>query len=151
MDSVVSAQNRKLLRIHKGACKSFLSQIGSLKSFTLTIPGNLVKFLKISPGIIARQHHIDQKQLGLLQEQCAEWKKAPLPHCSEQIWMKIGGQILWNAVPICETFKFSCPMGKPQVGDVLGIFVMDLSIRLVHWLSISLFLRKTVKNPSIWK
>ena len=27
--------------------------------------------------------------------------------------MKIGGQILWNALPICETFKISCLMGKP--------------------------------------
>ena len=28
---------------------------------------------------------------------------------------------------------------------------MDQSFRLVHWLSITLSLRKTVKNPSIWK
>ena len=26
--------------------------------------------------------------------------------------MKIGGQIPWNAIPICETFKISCLMGK---------------------------------------
>ena len=26
--------------------------------------------------------------------------------------MKIGGQILWNAIPICETFKISCLMGR---------------------------------------
>ena len=26
--------------------------------------------------------------------------------------MKIGGQIPWNALPICETFKISCRMGK---------------------------------------
>ena len=30
---------QKLLRKHKGACKSSWSQVGSLKSFTLTIPG----------------------------------------------------------------------------------------------------------------
>ena len=29
---------QKLLRKHKGACKSSWSQLGSLKSFTLTIP-----------------------------------------------------------------------------------------------------------------
>ena len=34
---------QKLLRKHKGACKSSWNQIGSLKSFTLTIPWNLAK------------------------------------------------------------------------------------------------------------
>ena len=36
MDPVVSVQNKKLLRKHKGPYKSSWSQIGSLKSFTLT-------------------------------------------------------------------------------------------------------------------
>ena len=34
--------------------------------------------------------------------------------------MKIGGQIPWNAIHICETFKISCPMGRPPMKDVLG-------------------------------
>ena len=54
------------------ACKSSWSPIGSLKSFTLTIPWNSAKLVKISPGIIARLHHTDQKQMGLPKEQCAE-------------------------------------------------------------------------------
>ena len=33
--------------------------------------------------------------------------------------MKIGGQILWNATPICETFKISCLMGRLHTKDVL--------------------------------
>ena len=33
---------------------------------------NSAKLVKISPGIIARLHHTDQKQMGLLKEQCAE-------------------------------------------------------------------------------
>ena len=61
-----------LLRKHKGACKSSWSQIGSLKSFTLLIPWNLAKLVKIFPGIIVRRHHTDQEQMGLLKEQCAE-------------------------------------------------------------------------------
>ena len=48
------------------------ARIGSLKSFTLTIPWNLAKPVKIFPGIIVRRHHTDQKQMGLLKEQCAE-------------------------------------------------------------------------------
>ena len=30
----------------------------------------------------------------------------------QQVWMKNGGQIPWNATPICETFKISCLMGR---------------------------------------
>ena len=63
---------QKLLWKHKGACKSSWSQIASLKSFAMTIPWNSAKPVKIFPGIIARLHHTDQKQTGLLREQCAE-------------------------------------------------------------------------------
>ena len=63
---------QKLLRKHKGACKSSWSQIGSLKSLKLTIPWNLAKLLKIFCGIIVRRHHTDRKQMGTLREQCAE-------------------------------------------------------------------------------
>ena len=43
MDPIISVQKQKLLRKHKGACKSSWNQIGSLMSFTLTIPWNLAK------------------------------------------------------------------------------------------------------------
>ena len=42
---------QKLLRKPKRACKSSWSRIGSLKSFTLTIPWNLTRPVKIFPGI----------------------------------------------------------------------------------------------------
>ena len=67
--------NQKRLRKHKRACKSSWSPIGSQKSFTLTIPWSLARPVKTSPGIIARLHHTDQKQMGLLREQCAEFKE----------------------------------------------------------------------------
>ena len=54
---------QKLLRKHKGACKSSWSRIGSLKSFILTIPWNLATPVKIFPGIIVRRHHTDRKQM----------------------------------------------------------------------------------------
>ena len=107
MDPVVSVQKQKLLRKHKGACKSSWSQLGSPKSFTLTIPWNLAKLVKIFLGMIGRRHHTDQRQMGLLTEQCAEWKKAPLRYCCNQVWIKNGGQILYNSIPIRETFKIS--------------------------------------------
>ena len=48
------------------------SQRGNQKSFTLTMPKNLAKPLKIFRGIIVRQHHTDQKQMGLHRERYAE-------------------------------------------------------------------------------
>ena len=56
---------QKLLRKHTGACKSSWSQIGNLKSFTLTIHWNLAKFVKIFPGIIVRRDHTDPETNGI--------------------------------------------------------------------------------------
>ena len=103
---------QKLLRKPKGAGTSSGSQIGNLKSFTLTNPWNLAKLVKIFPGIIVRRHHTDRKQMGLRKGQCAELRNAPLLCCFNQFWMKIGGQIPWNVVPICETLQISYLMGK---------------------------------------
>ena len=33
--------------------------------------------------------------------------------------MKNGGQIPYNVIPICETFKISCLMGRPLMKDAL--------------------------------
>ena len=71
MDPVVSVQNKNFSGNTKELAK-VLGAKGSLKSFTLTIPWNLAKPVKIFPGIIVRRHHTDQKQMGLLTEQCAE-------------------------------------------------------------------------------
>ena len=82
-------------------------------------------------------------EMGLLREQYAEWKKVRLLYCCNQVWMKNGGQILWNVTPICETSQIYCLMGRRPMKDVLGNHLKDRSFRLVHWLSISLFLRRT--------
>ena len=114
-------------------------------SFTLTIPWNLAKLVKIFLGAFVRLHHTDQKQLGLLKEQYAERKKVRLQYCCNQDWMKNGGQIPWNAFPICETFKISCLMGKLHTKGVLENHLKDQSFCLVHWLSITLLLRKMLE------
>ena len=57
--------------------------------------------------------------------------------------MKVGGQILLNVIPICETYKISCLMGRLHTKDVLENLLRDQSLRLVHWLNITLSLRKT--------
>ena len=54
------------------ACKSSWNPRGNQKSFTLTIPWNSEKLVKTFHGIIARLHHTDRKEMGLLKEQCGE-------------------------------------------------------------------------------
>ena len=56
--------------------------------------------------------------------------------------MKVGGQILWNVTPICETSQIYCLMGRRPMKDVLGNLLMDLLFHLVHWLSIILLTAK---------
>ena len=63
--SKTSQETQKSLR-------TFLEPDRKPKAFTLTNPWNLAKPVKIFPGIIVRRHHTDQKQMGLLKEQCAE-------------------------------------------------------------------------------
>ena len=60
--------------------------------------------------------------------------------------MKVGGQILWNVTPICETSQTYYLMGRRPMKDVLGNHLKDQLFRLVHWLSITLFLRKTTQD-----
>ena len=52
--------------------------------------------------------------------------------------MKIGGQILWNVIHVCEMLQMSYLMGKPRMRDVLGNHFKDRLFHLVHWLSITL-------------
>ena len=133
----------KLLSKPKGACKSSWSQIGNLKSFTLTIFWNLAKPVKIFPGIIERQHHTDQKQMRLLKEQQAEWKKVHLRCCCNQIWTTNGGRIPWRVIPICETFKISCLMGRDPMRGGSEYHSTDHWYRLEQCSNITPFRRKT--------
>ena len=69
--------------------------------------------------------------------------------------MQVGGQILWNVTPICETSQIYYLMGRRPVKDVLDNHLKDLLFHLVHWVSITLLspynCEGSVKNPSIWK
>ena len=62
----------KLNKKPREACKSSWNPKGNQKSFTLTIPWNSAKLVKIFPGIIARLHHTDRRLMVLRKEQCAE-------------------------------------------------------------------------------
>ena len=65
--------------------------------------------------------------------------------------MKVGGQILWNATPICETSQIHYLMGRRPMNDVLGNHLKDKLFHLVHWLSITYNFEGSVPNPPIWK
>ena len=62
--------------------------------------------------------------------------------------MKVGGQILWNVTPICETSQTYYLMRRRPRKDVLGNHLKDLLFHLVHWLSIILLLRR-ISHASI--
>ena len=72
MDPGVSVQEQNFTRNPEKLAKVSWSPRGNQKSFTLTIPWNLAKLVKISPGIIARLHHTDRRLMVLPKEQCAE-------------------------------------------------------------------------------
>ena len=57
--------------------------------------------------------------------------------------MKVGGQILWNVTPICETSQIYYLMGRRPMRGVFGNHLKDQSFHLVHWWSITLFLQRT--------
>ena len=59
--------------------------------------------------------------------------------------MEVGGKILWNVTPICETSQIYYLMGRRPMRDVLGSHLKDLLFHLVHWLS---FHPTTAKDQS---
>ena len=59
------------------------------------------------PGIIVRQHHTDQTQMGLLKEQCVQLRKGHLRYCCNQSWMENGGRTPWNVIAICEISRIN--------------------------------------------
>ena len=74
MDPGVIRAKTKLPKKFREACKSSWNPRGNQQSFTLTIPWNSAKLVKISPGIIARLHHTDRRLMVLPKEQCAQSK-----------------------------------------------------------------------------
>ena len=57
--------------------------------------------------------------------------------------MKVGGQILWNVTPICETSQNLLSDGKTPYERRFGQPFKGRLFHLVHWLSITLLLRRT--------
>ena len=60
--SRIRAKQKTSQETQRSLQKVLGARIGSLKSFTLTIPWNLAKPVKMFPGIIVRQHHTDRNE-----------------------------------------------------------------------------------------
>ena len=71
MRPIVSMQNKNFPGNQKELIK-FLESTRKPKVIYTNNFWNLPKLVKISPGIIVRPHHTDQKQMGLLRKQCEE-------------------------------------------------------------------------------
>ena len=78
MDPGVSVRKIKLHKKPSAACKSSWNPRGNQKSFTLTIPWNSAKLVKISPGIIARLHHTDRRLMGIAERAVRRVKEGHL-------------------------------------------------------------------------
>ena len=107
---------------------------------------NLASLARNFIGIIVRQLHTDQKQMGLSKKQCAEWKKGHLQCCCNRVWTKNGGRILWNVTAICETLKIFCPTGRHHMKDGSECPLTDQWYRLEQRLNITIFLRRTHRD-----
>ena len=146
---------QKLHKIHKGACKSSWRRIGSLKSFTLTIPWNLIKSV------------FDQVCEDLSWNHCTSTS-----HRSETSWIaerasrrvKEGTSVVLLQSGLDEkwwTDSMKCYIylrnvqdllsdGKNHMRDILGTHLKDWLFHLIHLLSIICNCEGPVKNPSIW-
>ena len=81
---------------------------------------------------------------GIAERAVRRVKKVPVLYCCNQVWMKINW---WADSMECytclRTSQIYYPMGRRPMKTVLGNHLKDLLCHLVHWLSITLSLRRT--------
>ena len=66
--------------------------------------------------------------------------------------MKVGGQILWNVTPVCETSQIYHLMGRPHKKDALEYLLQDQLSPFGSVVEYNPITAKgSAKNPSIWK
>ena len=83
---------------------------GSQKSFTLTIPWNLAKSCEdLSWNHCTSTPHRSETNRYCGKSSAQSKGRQHLLYCCNQVWMKIGGQIPWNGIPICETYGTHLP------------------------------------------
>ena len=138
MDPGISVQKQNFYKKPREACKSSWNPRGNQKSFTLTIPWNSAKLVKISPGIIARLHHTDRSTNGIAERAVRRVKEG-----TSAVLLQSGlNESRWADSMECYTNLRNVTDllsdGKTPMKDVLGNHLKDLLFHLVHWLSITL-------------
>ena len=88
------------------------------------------------PAIIVRLHHTDQKQMGLLREQCVEVRKGHLRYYCIQVVGGFHGTLL----PSAKNFRI-CLMGRHHMKGGSESHLTDQLSRLEQWSNITMFLR----------
>ena len=131
---------QKLLRKHKGACKSSSSQIGNLK---VIYTDNSLEFGKACEDL--SWNHCTSTPHSSETNGIAERAVRRVKEGISAVLLQSGldenwWEDPWNAVPISEIFKISYLMGRHLMKDVLGKHSKD------HWLSTTLSLRKTSRE-----
>ena len=101
----------------KGVYESFASRRKSRKSLTLPFLWNLANPVKTHHGIFELQHLIDPRRMASRTEPSDESRKVRQQCCYSRDLMESGGQILWNAIVICEMSKTLWQMGKHRTKD----------------------------------
>ena len=117
MDPVVSVQNKNLSGNTKELAK-FLEPNRKLKVMDTDSSLEFGKACEDLPWnhCTSTSHRSEINRIG--KRAMCRVKEGTLQFCCSQVWMKNGGQIPWNAVPIFETLQIYYLMGKRLVKDV---------------------------------
>ena len=111
MDSILSVQNKNFSRNRQELAKVLGADVETKShlhwQFHRNWPSLWRSFLEslyVNTSPFRNKWDCWERYVGLRSEL--------LLSCCNHVWMKIGGQIPWNATAICETFKIYCLMGK---------------------------------------
>ena len=145
-------KNKNFTRNPEKLAHSSWSPTGILKSFTLTIPWNSAKLVKISPGIIARSTPHRSETNGIAERAVRKVKEG-----TSAVLLQSGLNESWWADSMeCETYLRNVTDllsdGKTALWKTFWATIerTDYSIWFISWIS-SYYCEGPVKNPSIWK
>ena len=98
-------------------------------SFTMTIPRNLAKACEeLSWNHCTSTPHKSETN-GIAERALRRVKEGTSAVLLQSGLDENGGQLPWNAFPICKTFKISCLMGRRPMKDVLGKHLKDRPVK----------------------
>ena len=147
------AKKQNFTRNPERACKSSWSPRGNTKVIytdnSFGIRKSLWRSFMESLHVL---HHTDQETNGIAERAVRRVKEGTSAVLLQSGLNEVGGQILWNVTPICETSQTCCLMGRRPMKDVLweAIWRTYYSFWFTSWVS-PYNCEGSVANPSIWK